>query len=561
MPNAGPQGPYRKSLAIKHLDGEPLTRQDIQFNMLCHLFENPNAVFTDPYPTIRGRPAGTKVTFRDLYVNALVNSAKCSKVTKDKLLDTPEFGVEFSKISLLSNVGRINTTMAFFPEMRTALRTYHPVPSLQKTDGNLQDAPRIKNILKSCFTPSERQNPPLTPADVLARSRSGEVPATSIVNMMFVFAGHAAIIAQTHFGSQTAHDMLDFFCPVNISSESRARAILWLCYHYLEAPSPNPFEDEYARLHPGKIPELVMISEKEAVEENIEPADEKEWGERMSAQRKVFMAKKDKEAEDAGEELPEGNAPREKPGKGRSRSGKARLATGRKKAGGSKLGTDDRDSTPSQQIFFEDNLSLKAHSSTSVFPTISSYHPSPAPIPSSSYFASIPATPPMPQTHSRTKHEQEFPLMFPASRLARARGAADPYPNRSRSPLQPALQTLEGGPSRSRQRKPRERRQPPTPAPLRRHSSSHDRPSVYSRQNSAAAPSSLRREGLEQAFYMVMNTDPLEDSEDEEMPDENTRHDLLLRLRIINRLRGKEPTPEPEHIPMDPVPFTYTRSR
>ena len=107
-----PQGPYRKSLAIKHLDGEPLTRQDIQYDVLYYLFSNTETVFTDPYPTIQGGPAGSKVTFRDLYVNALVHSAKCSKVTKDKLLDTPEFGVEFSKISLLSNVGRINTTMA-----------------------------------------------------------------------------------------------------------------------------------------------------------------------------------------------------------------------------------------------------------------------------------------------------------------------------------------------------------------------------------------------------------------------------------------------------------------
>lgn len=63
-----------------------------------------------------------------------------------------------------------------------------------------------------------------------------------------------------------------------------------------------------------------------------------------------------------------------------------------------------------------------------------------------------------------------------------------------------------------------------------------------------------------------MNTDPLEDSDDE--GDENARLDLraylsllvgllangvvaVVRLRIINRLRGKAPTPEPEsHRPM-----------
>lgn len=57
-----------------------------------------------------------------------------------------------------------------FPEMKTALRTYHPVPSLQKTDGNAQDAPRIKNCLKAAVLPSEQKSaPPSTPDEVLAK--------------------------------------------------------------------------------------------------------------------------------------------------------------------------------------------------------------------------------------------------------------------------------------------------------------------------------------------------------------------------------------------------------
>lgn len=57
-----------------------------------------------------------------------------------------------------------------FPEMKTALRTYHPVPSLQKTDGNAQDAPRIKNCLKAALLPSETKGvPPATPEEVLAK--------------------------------------------------------------------------------------------------------------------------------------------------------------------------------------------------------------------------------------------------------------------------------------------------------------------------------------------------------------------------------------------------------
>lgn len=60
---------------------------------------------------------------------------------------------------------------AVFPEMKTALRTYHPVPSLQKTDGNAQDAPRIKNCLKAALLPSELKNmPPSTPEEILQKS-------------------------------------------------------------------------------------------------------------------------------------------------------------------------------------------------------------------------------------------------------------------------------------------------------------------------------------------------------------------------------------------------------
>jgi Ino eighty subunit 1 len=62
-------------------------------------------------------------------------------------------------------------SLPVFPEMKTALRSYHPVPSLQKTDGNVQDAPRIKNCLKAAFLPGEQKSaPPSTPADILARA-------------------------------------------------------------------------------------------------------------------------------------------------------------------------------------------------------------------------------------------------------------------------------------------------------------------------------------------------------------------------------------------------------
>ena len=58
--------------------------------------------------------------------------------------------------------------------MKTALRSYHPVPSLQKTDGNLQDAPRIKNCLKAALLPFEfKTPPPSSPAEIIEKTVSG----------------------------------------------------------------------------------------------------------------------------------------------------------------------------------------------------------------------------------------------------------------------------------------------------------------------------------------------------------------------------------------------------
>lgn len=101
----------RKALPIKRNDAEPLTREDVQYDLLYHIFSDARTVFTSPIRTTPGEPPA-KVHFCDLYVNALYKSSKCSKVLKDKMVETPMFAVELAKISLLTNVGRINTTMA-----------------------------------------------------------------------------------------------------------------------------------------------------------------------------------------------------------------------------------------------------------------------------------------------------------------------------------------------------------------------------------------------------------------------------------------------------------------
>ncbi|KAJ7357092.1 hypothetical protein DFH08DRAFT_851003 [Mycena albidolilacea] len=274
----------RKALPIKRNDAEPLTREDVQYDLLYHIFADKTGVFHSPIP-------GKMCSFRDLYIHALYNSNKCSKVLKDKMVDTPAFGVELAKISLLTNVGRINTTMAFFPEMKTALRTYHPVPSLQKTDGNAQDAPRIKNCLKAALLPSEFKSvPPSTPEEILKKTRSGQYPPTSVVNLIFVLSNHAAPLANIHFDGTL--NFLDLFLPKPLSSQDRARVFLWLMYYYLENPDgQNPFDDPYSRMNPGKAPQVRKLTKDEEAKENVDTLEEREWGALMSSQRNAFLSR------------------------------------------------------------------------------------------------------------------------------------------------------------------------------------------------------------------------------------------------------------------------------
>lgn len=203
--------------------------------------------------------------------------------------------------------------------MKTALRTYHPVPSLQKTNGNLQDAPRIKNCLKAAVLPSDLEGLPSSLADVLAKRVGSprthcepQRPPTSIVNLIFIMANQTTVspsksktslfslidvelqlLGRNHFDSSV--EFIDLFMPVNIPSSARARAFLWLVYHHLQDPDAdtNPFADDHSRANPGKVPWLPRLSTEEmrTLRENSDPADEIEWGNRMCAQRTGFLQK------------------------------------------------------------------------------------------------------------------------------------------------------------------------------------------------------------------------------------------------------------------------------
>jgi Ino eighty subunit 1 len=101
----------RKLVPIKRGQGEPLTRADLQHDLLRRIFSDTHPVFTDPWPH-SARSVAPKLTFRQVYIKALLNSTKTTKAFRDKLAESDTFAEDFAMIALLVNVGRINTTMS-----------------------------------------------------------------------------------------------------------------------------------------------------------------------------------------------------------------------------------------------------------------------------------------------------------------------------------------------------------------------------------------------------------------------------------------------------------------
>ncbi|EUC35448.1 hypothetical protein COCCADRAFT_90868 [Bipolaris zeicola 26-R-13] len=282
---------------IKHLkkdDGIPLWRKDIQYDFLKLVFEDDKRVFTKQSDSTSGH------TFADIYLDAMAKSSKCSKILKDKLLTERPAAINMAMVCLLVNVGRMNTTLNFFPEMRAQLRTYHSIPSLQAhQDPNaykqLQDAPRLKSILKGA---TEDQEQPSTIEEIMAAT----VPRTNPVNLIFVLSQYAPKISELHFFPP--RDFFDLVMRSNLSSRSRATAFLWLMWWYLESDftkeaaegnpfgpgQPGPADDPTTAEFPIKCPPFEILTPDQEALENVDTPDEQAFGEVKRKERTAILA-------------------------------------------------------------------------------------------------------------------------------------------------------------------------------------------------------------------------------------------------------------------------------
>ncbi len=111
MASRRPSPTPRRIVALRRADGEPLTRIDVQYDFLHAVFGDSHRVFTDPYLT-NDAQSDDKLCFRDLYIKSISHSPRATKALKDKMMESSVFSLDFAMLSLLVNVGRINTTMS-----------------------------------------------------------------------------------------------------------------------------------------------------------------------------------------------------------------------------------------------------------------------------------------------------------------------------------------------------------------------------------------------------------------------------------------------------------------
>lgn len=375
------------------------------------------------------------------------------------------------------------------------------------------------------------------------------------------------LVAQTHFPPNTPFDILDFFSPVHVSSESRARAFLWLCHHYYESTSPNPFDDAQSRKNPGQIPALEFLSPEEAQLENVDTPEEKEWGEKMTAQRRLFMENKDKVDEGIADD---DETPREKVsgrGRGRGRARRTKAQDSRPSArvprslpAKGESSSESRSSLPydvnmtaESTCVYRNVRSLVTHASLEFprppyqpyspesyrLPPVLPPHPSPPPLPPpgrerrhlgnhshrfmSPYHSGGHGSDPANHSTTNGGPVRNHPKASRRQPLPPLR-CANPYDEKREFPLITSLPYSHAGV------------EPPCTPP--RGFEGHHRRSNHLSPPHAGARSMLERkpfplslpavnahgDGISEAWHVVTTTDPLEDSEDE--MDENTRLDL-----------------------------------
>lgn len=283
-------------LSLKKADGEAFWRKDIQYDFLKALFDDTTPCFTNSFEksNIANCNNKPKISFGELYIRTLAESSKSSRVLKEKLIRDVDLGKAVAKVCILVNVGRMNTTINFVPEMKSTLRTYHSIPSLQTgprggTVQQLQDTPRLKSILKAVCEGEENN---LALLKDIMESPPETKPNTNIIQLLFLLSN--VVHGVPYMDDQPNSHLLEFFVNTKIHPANRAKRFLWLLYTFLETNftkeeiSQNPFGGR-------TIPAIQWLEELEIEKFDRDLDYERSYADIMFQARMQYLANPDDE--------------------------------------------------------------------------------------------------------------------------------------------------------------------------------------------------------------------------------------------------------------------------
>ena len=312
-------GKYNRHL--KKPDGEFFSREDLQFTLLTKLFSDERPIFTNIYKefyhnamvpltndtnrilnvTDVGYDArkfvfNDKLTFSQIYALTLSTSTKCSKILRDKLLLDPQVAFSTCILSFLVNIGRLNTTINFYLEMTSQLRTFHSVPCLQygvEDPKSLQDTPRLKSILKNL----PLGNQPIFLADLYRGEKTKE--RFNIVNLIFALCDNVGLINSELFlkylnfppedkNNVNLFRLLDYS---DYEPSDRCNILLWLFYIHLETDlTPSAIQESIKLFNQGETGDIALLPLRRAkYMYDVDPRDEYEFGIEQKVKREEFM--------------------------------------------------------------------------------------------------------------------------------------------------------------------------------------------------------------------------------------------------------------------------------
>lgn len=299
---------------LKKPDGEFFSRRDLQFTFLRRLLIDTRPLFTNtfkqiyaksmaPLTSVNSNAANVsddaydarafvfsdKLTFSQLYILTLASSTKCSKVLRDKLLLDHQVAFSTCILALLVNIGRLNTTINFYLEMTSQLRTFHSVPCLQYKVADLkslQDTPRLKSILKNLPI----GNDPTDLAEFYETPKSPQ-ERLNVVNLLFTMCDSVSLInlkflskyVNSYGKSVSLFNILD---SPGYEPEDRCNVLLWLLYIHTETDLSEEAIQRSIKIF-TQADELPLTPTEEDYDKD--PTDEYEFGMEQKVKRKEFL--------------------------------------------------------------------------------------------------------------------------------------------------------------------------------------------------------------------------------------------------------------------------------